>query len=117
VATAAKLREEDVAKVLSALGPAIREQLARGEVVELPGLGVFRIVRVPEHKDLVNGRPATIPAANTVEFLPSGDAIDAANAADAVPADTVPAYQFNPLPIQTKGLRTPEDRMRNVRTR
>jgi nucleoid DNA-binding protein len=117
VAASSKVSEENVAKVLDALGPAIRDKLANGETVELPGLGVFRVVRVPEHRDLVNGRPATINAANYVEFVPAGGLDAAANAAGAVPAETAPEFRYQPLPGQTPGLRTPEQRMPNVRTR
>jgi nucleoid DNA-binding protein len=117
VAASSKVSEENVAKVLEALGPAIRDKLAAGETVELPGLGVFRVVRVAEHRDLINGRPATVNAVNAVEFLPVGGLDAAANAPGAVPAETVPEFRYVPLPDQTPGLRTPEDRMPNVRTR
>jgi nucleoid DNA-binding protein len=112
-----KVPEEDVAKVIEALGPAIREHLANGEVVELPGLGAFRVVRIPEHRDLIGGRPATIPGVNSVEFVPTGGLVSSANAAGAVPQETVPPFEYHPLPDQTKSLRVPEDRMPNVRTR
>jgi len=116
VAASSKVSEENVAKVLEALGPAIRDRLAAGETVELPGLGTFRVVRVPEHRDLINGRPATVSAVNSVEFLPAGGLDAAANAPGAAPAVTVPEFRYNPLPDQTPGLRVPEDRMPNVRT-
>ncbi len=112
-----KVPEEDVVKVIEALGPAIREHLANGEVVELPGLGVFRVVRIPEHRDLIDGRPAVVPGVNSVEFVPTGGLVGAANAAGAIPQETVPPFQYNPLPDQTKSLHAPEDRMPNVRTR
>ncbi len=117
VAAQTKLKEEDVAKVLEALGPAVRDQLARGDRAELPGLGVFRVVRVAAHRDLVDGRPAMIEASNYVEFLPTGGLVDAANAAGAVPSDTVLPFQFVPLPNQATGLVMPDDRMPNVRVR
>jgi nucleoid DNA-binding protein len=107
VAKKTKLSEDDVKKVLEALGPAIREKLANGETLDLPNLGTFRVVRIPEHKDLVKGRPATIEAVNNVEFVPVGDLFDAANAASAVPAVTVPAFEYNPLPGQTRSERAP----------
>jgi nucleoid DNA-binding protein len=112
-----KVPEEDVAKVIEALGPAIREHLANGEVVELPGLGVFRVVRIPEHRDLINGRPAVVAGVNNVEFVANGVLVDAANAAKAVPQETVPPFMYNVLPDQTKSLRAPDERMPNVRTR
>ena len=70
IADATRLSEQDVNKFLTAIGPAIRDDLRQGKEVSLPGLGTFRVVRVAEHKDLVNGRPAVIPATNTVEFIP-----------------------------------------------
>src|ERR671932_802480 len=60
IAAATKVSEQDVDKVLQALGPAVRDQLIRGQQVNLNGLGVFRVVQVPEHRDLVGGRPATV---------------------------------------------------------
>ena len=101
--------------MLTALGPAVREDLAAGNRVEMPGLGVFRVVRIAAHRDLVDGRPANIEASNYVEFVASGGLVDAANAATAVPADTVLPFQFNPLPDQTKSLHMPDNRMPNIR--
>jgi nucleoid DNA-binding protein len=112
-----QLPERHVDKLLAALGPAIRDQLAAGNQVEVPGLGVFRVVRVPQHRDLVGGRPATIPGSNNIEFLPAGTLVNAANGPGAVPAVTVPPFEFNPLPQQTPGqkvgnTRTPSSRIR-----
>jgi nucleoid DNA-binding protein len=112
-----KLSEEDVAKVIEALGPAVREHLAKGEVIDLPGLGAFRVVRIPDHRDLIGGRPVVVPGVNSVEFVPVGALVDAANAANAVPQETVPPFEYNPLPKQTKSLRAPDERAPNVRTR
>jgi len=117
VAAETKLTEEQVNKVLAALGPAVRDQLAHGARVELPGLGALRVVRVAPHRDLVAGRPAAIPPSNYVEFTPTGGLVEAANAADAVPADTVLPFEYNPLPSQTPALHVPDERMPNVRTR
>jgi nucleoid DNA-binding protein len=117
LAAETKLTEEQVNKVLEALGPAVRDALARGEQIELPGLGTFRVVRVPQHRDLVNGRPATISGVNSVEFLPVGGLVGAANSDNAVPNEVVPPFEFNPLPNQIKGQRVGEVRMPNIRTR
>jgi nucleoid DNA-binding protein len=117
IAVATKLPEADVAKMLDALGPAVKDLLGQGQTVEVPNLGSFRIVRVPEHRDLVDGRPATIPGNNTVEFLPTGRFADAANLPGAKPAETVPPFEYNPLPDQTKSLKTGPTRMPNSRTR
>lgn len=95
----------------------MRDDLARGGRVELPGLGVFRVVRIAQHRDLVDGRPATIEASNYVEFLASGGLIDAANAPDAVPQTTVLPFQFIPLPDQTKSQHVPDERMPIIRVR
>src|SRR5437016_823761 len=78
LAAASKVSEEEVDKVLKALAPIIREGLAAGQTMDIEGLGQFRVVRVAGHKDMVNGRPTTIPAANAVEFLPVGDLVEAA---------------------------------------
>lgn len=119
VARESKLSEEQVARVLTALGPAVRDELKKGSTVSLPGLGTFRVVRVAAHKDIEygTGRPLTIPAVNTVEFLPTSGLADAANSDSAVPAVTVPAFEFNPLPNQTKGQKVGRQRTEGTRTR
>jgi nucleoid DNA-binding protein len=117
IATETKLAEADVAKMLDALGPAVRDQLARGERVELPGLGVLRVVHVPQHRDLIGGRPALVAGNNYVDFLPDAGLVQAANAPGAVPQATVPPFQYNPLPGQTPSQHVPDERMPNVRVR
>ena len=117
IAADTKLSEDEVAKVLAALGPAIRDRIAAGDKVELPGLGSFRVVHIPDHRDLVNGRPTLVAGSNYIDFAPIGGLVDAANAAAAVPQETVPPFEFNPLPDQTKSLHVPDERMPNVRTR
>ena len=117
IADATRLSEQDVNKFLNAIGPAIREDLRQGKEVSLPGLGTFRVVRIAEHKDLVNGRPAVIPATNTVEFIPEGTLTDAANTEGARPADTVPAFRYIPLPTQTPSQKAPYVRNPGVRTK
>jgi nucleoid DNA-binding protein len=116
IAAASKLKEEDVEKVLAALGPAVADQLAKGRQVELPGLGTVRVVRVPEHRDLVGGRPATVAGVNTVEFIAGGRLAAAANSPGAQPAEVVPPFEYVPLPGQTKGMRTPGTRTPTART-
>jgi nucleoid DNA-binding protein len=116
VAAVTKLPPADVAKMLEALGPAVRDLLGQGQTVDVPNLGRFRVVRVPEHRDLVDGRPATIPPSNTVEFLPTGAFATAANQPGVRPAETVPPFEYNPLPDQTKSLRVPSQRLPNTRT-
>jgi nucleoid DNA-binding protein len=119
VARESKLTEEQVGRVLTALGPAVRDQLTKGNTVNLPGLGTFRVVRVAEHKDIEagTGRVLRVPATNTVEFLASEGLGEAANGAAVMPAETVPAYQFNPLGGQTPGQRVPPTRTEGTRTR
>jgi nucleoid DNA-binding protein len=89
--------EEKIDAILKELGPAIADQLARGEKIEMRGLGTFRVVRIPEHRDLVSGRPAIIAARNYVEFLPTGSLVEASNAPGAVPQETVTTWQFDPM--------------------
>jgi nucleoid DNA-binding protein len=99
-----KLKEDQVTKLLNALGPAMLTELKAGKSVELPGLGTFRVVRVAGHKDIAaGGRPVTIPAFNTVEFVGSIEVGESANSKGVVPAETVPAFQYVPLPGQTPG--------------
>jgi nucleoid DNA-binding protein len=119
LARESKLTEEQITKVLTALGPAVRDQLVKGNTVTLPGLGTFRVVRVAGHRDIEagTGRVLSIPARNTVEFL-SGDGLsEAANGAATMPAETVPAYQFNPLPDQAPGQKVGPTRSPGIRTR
>jgi nucleoid DNA-binding protein len=116
IAVATKLSEDEVAKVLDALGPAIRDLLGQGNTVTISNLGTFRVVRIPEHRDMVDGRPATIPGSNYIEFLATGGFAAAANQPGVKPADTVPPFEYTPLPDQAKGLKTPGTRSPNSRT-
>jgi nucleoid DNA-binding protein len=115
--SATKLPETDVQKMLTALGPAMRDHLRSGGQLELPGLGTFRIVSVPAHRDLVAGRPATVGASNNVEFLPSADLKSAANAAGAVPAETVPPFEYIVDPYHVPSQRIGTTRQTGTRTR
>jgi len=104
IARETKLSEKDAEKAYQAIGPAVREQLQRGKTVSVPGLGTFRVVRVAEHKDLAaGGRPVTISAFNTVEFVGTVEVADGVNAEGVTPAETVPAFQYIPNPYQTPG--------------
>jgi len=117
VAKAAKLKPEDVEKMLKELGPAIRAELTAGKQVELPGVGVFRVVRIAEHKDLVGGRVTRVPATNVVEFVSGAELTNAANAPGAIPARTVPAFEYIPRPGETPGLKTEGLKTGRTRTR
>lgn len=104
IAKDTKLTEEQAEKFYQAIGSAIRDQLQRGKTVSVPGLGTFRVVRVAEHKDMVaGGRPVTVPAFNTVEFIGTIEVSDGVNAEGVAPAETVPPFQYIPLPGQTPG--------------
>jgi nucleoid DNA-binding protein len=116
VARLAKLSEADANRFLTVLGPAIREELSRGREIALPGLGAFRVVRVAEHRDLRNGRPVVIPAVNTVEFLPEGGTLEAANSETARPAETVPNFQYILLPNEIPSQRVPKTKVPPFRT-
>lgn len=111
LARTTKLSEDDVNKLWSQLGAAIKEDLLRGQQVIIPGLGMMRIVRVPEHKDLKDGRPVTIAATNTVEFLASKELTAAANSKGVEPSETVPEYRFKVFPNQTSTERAPSTRV------
>jgi nucleoid DNA-binding protein len=110
-------KEEIVDAILKALGPALRAQLQAGRQVDLPGVGVFRIVQVSEYRDLVGGRPTTIPARNYVEFIPAAELVASANAPGAVPAKTVQGYEFRVNPNAAPGLKTGSSRIPGTRTR
>jgi nucleoid DNA-binding protein len=115
IARASKVSEEDVATVLKALAPVMKEDLQKGKTVSLPGLGSFRIAQLPEHRDLKDGKPVIIAPHNVVEFLPGGDLADAANAASVEPAVVVPAFEYNALPGQTPGFKMGRTRAGDVR--
>jgi nucleoid DNA-binding protein len=117
VAQQTKLKEADVLKVLKAVGPAVSEKLRAGEAVTLPGLGTLRIVRVEEHKDLVSRLPARVPPVNYVEFIPTGELSNIANAPGATPNLVVPPNEFNVNPNTTPGLKTGSTRAPSTRTR
>jgi nucleoid DNA-binding protein len=119
LARESKLTPEQVTRVINALGPAMRDELVKGNSVNLPALGTFRVVRVAGHKDMEagTGRVLNVPARNTVEFLASEGLGEAANAASTRPAETVPAFEFNPLPNQTKGQKVGPTRTESIRTR
>ena len=117
IADRTKLKEEDVALVLRELGPDVRRELAAGRTVELPGLGVLRVVRVPEHRNLVDGRPAMIPASNYVEFVPTQELVGAANSPTAVPATVVEPFEYHPLPDRVPSTKLPNTKVPSTRER
>jgi nucleoid DNA-binding protein len=112
-----KMTPDDMDRLLKSFGAEALIDLGEGSNIELPGLGVLRIVRVAEHKDLKDGRPVTYPAYNVVEFLPTPDVTGAVNNADIKPAVTVPAYEFTPIPDGNPGTRMPNVRNPGVRTK
>ncbi|MBY0230899.1 MAG: HU family DNA-binding protein [Gemmataceae bacterium] len=118
VADRTKYKEAAVEKMLKALGPAVSEQLAAGRTVELPGLGILRVVLVKEGKDIDrNGKPVIVPARRYVEFVAAADLDAAANAPGAVPAKTVEPYEFRVNPghvpgTKTDGIKTPRGKPR-----
>jgi nucleoid DNA-binding protein len=117
LAKASNVSEEDINKALQALGPVMREELSKGQAVTIQGLGTFRIVRLAEYKDMRDGKPVTIPARNTVEFLPSEGTLDAANSEDATPAVVVPAFEYKTMPGQTPGQKMGRTRVPDVRVK
>jgi nucleoid DNA-binding protein len=117
IATTTKQKEALVQQFLEALGPAMRAHLATGQSVALPGVGVFNVVRVAEHRNLVEGRVVVVPAANYIEFVPAGVMLDTANSAGAQPVRTVPGFEYNPLPRTEPGLRTEGLKVGRTRTR
>lgn len=116
LAKTTKLTDEQASKFYAAFGAIIREEISRGKTVAVPGLGTFRVVRIPEHRDLVDGRPAVIPARNTIEFLGGEELIGAANSDGAVPAAVVPPFEYVPLPGQIPGQKVGPVRTPSIRT-
>jgi nucleoid DNA-binding protein len=106
-----RLQPEDATRALNAFGPVVSQQLAASREVSIPNMGVFRVVNIPQHVNLVDGRPTTIPARNIVEFLPDAALTRAANSPQARPAVVVPPFQYIPLPGQTPSTRLPDQRI------
>src|SRR5262245_42073992 len=100
VAQASGVGEGDVVKVLNVLGPEIVRQLAAGKEVGVPGLGTFRVVKLSEQRNLEDGRPVVQPAKNVVIFVADEAANQVVNTGAAAPKETVPAFQYVPLPTQ-----------------
>lgn len=117
IAKTTKVAQEDVDKVLTEFGAQLSRQLAAGREIELPGCGSFRVARLPESRNLEDGRPVIQPATNVVVFLPDESLTQAANAPGAVPATVVPAFQYVPLPGQTPSTKTPYNRAPSTRVR
>ncbi len=105
-----KLDEKIIDKVLKALPKVASEQLRGGRSVELTGIGTLQVVRVTEYKDLVNGRPALMPAHNYIEFVPTEKMNQDANAPGAKPARVVEGFEFRINPNANPGIRTPSTR-------
>jgi nucleoid DNA-binding protein len=113
---ATKLPEKDLRTFLSALGPAISGSIASGQTVSIPGLGTFRVVNIPSHRDMAaGGRPIIVGARNYVEFLPAGNLVGAANSGSATPAVSVPQFEYIPLPDRVPGARVPGTRAPSTR--
>jgi nucleoid DNA-binding protein len=117
LAAISRIEEADSNKVLEALGPTITRQIAAGREVRIPGLGLFRVVRLAETKNLEDGRVVNQLARNIVEFLPDPIVDQAANAPGAIPAVEVPAFQYLVLPGQTPTMKVPNTRMPSTRIR
>jgi nucleoid DNA-binding protein len=116
LAKAARLTDQQAEKFYSALGPILSAEIRKGKVVNVPGLGSFRVVRIAAHRDLQNGRPVAVPARNSVEFIGGEALMEAANGPDAIAADEVPGFEFIPLPGQTPGQKVGPNRMPGTRT-
>ena len=117
VARYSDIKDKEAERCIQSIGRALFEDLKQGKTDAIPGLGSFRIVRVAESKDLVNGRPAQVPAYNVVEFSPEDSITDAANDANVEAARIVPAFQYFILPGQTPGQKMGSSRMPNSRMR
>ncbi|MFO0843542.1 MAG: hypothetical protein U0797_14255 [Gemmataceae bacterium] len=74
-------------------------------------------MRVTEYKDLVNGRPAMMPAKNFIEYVPTDKMSEDANAAGAKPARVVDGYEFRVNPNANPGMKTPYTRTSGTRIR
>jgi nucleoid DNA-binding protein len=112
-----RMQGNDVDKLLNALGPSVVGMLSSGQQVSIPGLGTFRVVNVPPHRDLAGGRAAIVPGSNYVEFLPTADMVNAANAGGAIPAESVPPFFYNPMPGQVPSPHVGTVRSTGMRTR
>ncbi len=117
LATKAEVNAEIGKKVLEAIGPCIQDQLAAGREVRIPGLGSFRVVRIPPHRDLQGGRPIIVKGRNYVEFTPDGALVAASNSPAAKPYKTVQPFKYDPLSGQTPSPKSPRTRVPGRRVR
>lgn len=115
LAAEAKVKEEVVERVIKAIGPVVRAQLRAGREVTISGVGSLRIVQIGEHRDLVDGRPATIAARNIVEFVGTPETEVAANAPGVVPSRVIEGYEFRINPRSNPGIRTDSIRTPDMR--
>jgi nucleoid DNA-binding protein len=116
LATAANLTEEQATRAYEAFGSVVVSELSEGKVVNVPNLGTFRLVRIPDYKDIRDTRPVTTPAHNVIEFSASTSAADASNSVDSKPAENVQPMHFDVLPGQVPGQRAPGTRTPTQRT-
>src|SRR5262249_6621550 len=57
--------------------------------VQLPGIGTLQVVRVMTHRETINGKPVIVEGKNTVQLLPDGGLLAAANGPGARPVQEV----------------------------
>lgn len=117
IAQATGEKEEVVAKILKALGPAVVDAVNRGEKVDFPGMGTLRVVQIQESQRRIGDRPVVIPARNYIEMLPSPALTQAANSPAVVPDQVIPQYNPEPLLPHTPGQRVPSGSFKTPRTR
>jgi nucleoid DNA-binding protein len=116
VAKKVRLQPAVVKQVIAALGPAVVAHITAGEQAVIPGLGTFRVVRIPEHRDLRNGRPTTIAATNYIEFIPAAAVVANVNGSGVTPSATVPQFEYVPRPNEVPSMRVPTRRAGRTRS-
>lgn len=75
LAIKAGVSEGEARSLLEELGPAIADELKKGNQVQLPGLGKFRMVKRPGYTafDEITGKQHIVPASVGVDYQPSQD--------------------------------------------
>jgi nucleoid DNA-binding protein len=116
IAKAAQLTEPQASRFWDALGRVVVDELGQGKVVNIPGLGDFRVVRQPAYRDFNRTRPVNVDATNTIEFRADQSAATAANGAGTLPAEVNEGMRYDLLPNQTPSLKSPGAKTQSLRT-
>jgi len=116
--TKSQVAEADVLRVLDALGPVMLEEIRQGNQEKLQKVGIFKIVRIAEHKDIERGtgRPMTcLP--RTTWFLIGRRNGNRRRCGGRAPGGIRAQFEYNTLPGQTPAQKTGRTKVPPVRSK